>query len=125
MPIRCSNLQELRFLIQFFFYLLFFYRTLLRNQLIPFISNTINNTTKVIKPFPDNSTSLVVNRAEIQPSQALTTTLQEINTSSRKRSAAGINENTHNLVFIRNWDPKKQLIIENFDLLFSVNQKCT
>ena len=36
--------------------------TLLRNQLIPFISNTVNNTTKVIKPFPDNSTSLVVNR---------------------------------------------------------------
>ena len=61
--------------------------TLLRNQLIPFISNTINNTTKVIKTFPDNSTSLV-NRAEIQPLQALTTTLQENNTSSRKRSAA-------------------------------------
>ena len=96
-------------------YLLFFYRTLLRNQLIPFISNTINNTTKVIKPFPDNSTSLVVNRAEIQPSQALTTTLQENNTSSRKRSAAGINENTHNLVFIRNWDPKKYL---RFPILF-------
>ena len=105
--------------------MLLFYRTLLRNQLIPFISNTINNTTKVIKPFPDNSTSLVVNRAEIQPSQPLTTTLQENNTSSRKRSAAGINENTHNLVFIRNWDPKKQLIIENFIFFFSVNQKCT
>jgi len=62
--------------------------TLLRNQLIPFSNNTINNTTKVFKPSPDNSTSLVVNRAEIQPSQALTTTLQEINSSSRKRSAA-------------------------------------
>ena len=91
-------------------YLLFFYRTLLRNQLIPFSNNTINNSTKVFKPSPpENSTSLVVNRAEIQPSQALTTTLQEINSSSRKRSAAGINENTHNLVFIRNWDPKKHL----------------
>jgi len=63
--------------------------TLLRNQLIPFSNNTINNSTKVFKPSPpENSTSLVVNRAEIQPSQALTTTLQEINTSSRKRSAA-------------------------------------
>ena len=105
------------------FCIYFFYRTLLRNQLIPFISNTINNTTKVIKPFPDNSTSLVVNRAEIQPSQALTTTLQENNTSSRKRSAAGINENTHNLVFIKNWDPKKRHICENFILFFSSSQK--
>jgi len=61
--------------------------TLLRNQLIPF-GNNININTKVFKPSPDNSQTLVVNRAEIQSSQALTTSLQEINSASRKRSAA-------------------------------------
>ena len=63
----------------------------MRNQLIPF-GNNININTKVFKPSPDNSQTLVVNRAEIQTSQALTTSLQEINSASRKRSAPGIND---------------------------------
>jgi len=65
--------------------------TLLRNQLIPF-GNNININTKVFKPSPDNSQTLVVNRAEIQTSQALTTSLQEINSASRKRSAPEVNK---------------------------------
>merc|ERR1711962_1447062 len=65
--------------------------TLLRNQLIPF-GNNININTKVFKPSPDNSQTLVVNRAEIQTSQALNTSLQDINSASRKRSAPEVNK---------------------------------
>ena len=70
-----------------------FFRTLLRNQLIPFNSNISANSTKVFKPAPDNSQTLVVNRAEIQTSHTLTS-LQEINSASRKRSAAGIEKDS-------------------------------
>ena len=67
-----------------------FYSTLLRNQLIPF-GNNVSVNTKVFKPAPDDSQTVVINVGEIRSLQALTTSLEGINKvrETLKRSAPG------------------------------------